>query len=80
MKEKKLGPWHPKGINPVRKGVYEVDYTDVDGRSFSRWDGSSWGCMCWERYGQGTVEDAIKRAAHAPGQFEREHRWRGLVR
>jgi hypothetical protein len=80
MREKKLGPWHPKGINPVRKGVYEVDYADGDGRSFSRWDGSGWSFICWERYGKGTVQDAIERASKVHIPWTPAHRWRGLLR
>jgi len=80
MSEQKLGPWHPKGINPVRKGVYEVDYADRDGRAFSRWSGSAWGNICWERFGNGTVQDAIERASKGTHPWSDKHRWRGVLR
>lgn len=41
---KKLTPWFPGDVKPVRAGVYETDSEQIGGtRTFQRWTGKQWG-------------------------------------
>lgn len=41
MSNQKLTQWYPKGVNPVRKGVYEIK-SKLGFPWYRRWDGRVW--------------------------------------
>lgn len=80
MAKQKLGPWHKASVKPVHVGVYEVDMEDEDGRAFSKWDGRDWMLIKWERFGKGTIQDAIDRASKEMEPVSDSECWRGVLR
>ena len=41
----KLTPWYPGHVKPVRVGVYERKYRNINDNSvYSRWNGEKWFC------------------------------------
>lgn len=68
--KRKLTPWFPANVKPVREGIYIA--TVVRGDTFYRyWDGKVWHCG----------GDTVAKAAANRGfwRFQNQIRWRGLA-
>lgn len=65
---KKLTPWFPSDVRPVRPGIYETDADVVTGPCYQLWTGQWWGfCSSWPDY-----------ALEFKSDFQ-SPRWRGLA-
>ena len=70
---KKMTPWFPSRIKPVRAGVYETKW-DCAGEwehGFSYWDGFEWA------NGSESPEGAYQRRSWAGGAVQ-DKKWRGF--
>ena len=45
----KLTGLYPPSVNPVRVGVYVVEFSYSEKRHFSFWSGEFWGCVSYNR-------------------------------
>lgn len=70
-KKLKLTRWFKGYQKPMRKGVYERDYSDVKlGTAYCKWDG-----VCWHLYAR-TAAEAVKEDFPS---FHQHLPWRGLA-
>jgi hypothetical protein len=67
---KKLTPWFPASVKPVREGVYQRDWSSRPG--YALWSEGVWHWTSWVSAAEAAVESGISRATAAI-------RWRGLA-
>lgn len=73
MSTKKLTPWFPPEVKPVREGVYIA--TVVREETFYRyWDGRLW------LTGDNTVKGAYREAGEGIPTWHQSIHWRGLAK
>lgn len=67
--------WIPLEINPVRRGVYEVQSISAGAIHYSLWDGRKWCISC------ATPDLAARQTEFSFGVYEEPYyaRWRGLL-
>lgn len=71
-----LTPWFPEDVKPVRRGVYETEFSIRDGlpwAGYSMWTGRRW---CNQRNSVGRAKAA---ARHGDDGAAQDKRWRGLT-
>lgn len=68
---KKLTPWFPPEVKPVRVGPYNASKTR-DPKAFRYWDGRAWGFVAF------SVEGAVSARLFKTSEQHRVH-WRGLA-
>ena len=70
---KKLTPWFPGGVKPVREGAYQTDGETGDQECFQHWSAAGWGYCAY------TAKEA--RPVSEYGRSRHQHsKWRGLAR
>ena len=67
---KKLTPWFPANVTPVRVGVYEIDTDEFEAPNYRTWLGSGWSGTYI-----GPIESSV--SLYRPGQGLKA--WRGLA-
>lgn len=76
---KKLTPWFPAEVNPVRRGVYRVDVDlRYNGRQerWAKWESGRW-CLALHDYESARRTLSTSHDLYEPGKFIG---WRGIAK